>query len=38
MVRTGETKKAIRYLQKAGVSRTEAMKRVASIAAKFGMM
>jgi len=37
LVRTGETKKAIRHLQQTGVSRAEAMKRVASIAAKFGM-
>jgi hypothetical protein len=37
LVRTGETKKAIRHLQKSGVSRAEAMERVARIAAKFGM-
>jgi hypothetical protein len=37
LVRTGETKKAIRHLQQTGVSRAEAMMRVASIAAKFGM-
>jgi len=38
LVRTGETKKAIRHLQQTGVSRAEAAAKVASIAAKFGMM
>lgn len=38
LVRTGERKKAIRYLQQTqGVSRVEATARVARIAAQFGM-
>jgi hypothetical protein len=39
LVRTGERKKAIRYLEETrGVSRAEATKRVARIATRFGMM
>jgi hypothetical protein len=39
LVRTGETKKAIRYLQQTrGVSRAEATELVARIAAKFGIV